>query len=119
MRAFGQLGTVGKERQHRTAGDDYDRDDTDIFIDTDIGYPNRRAQYRGHLFLVFGVLALVGGVLQSGQQIGSAFPTLASLQNGAAWGKFFEGFGRLIAVGLFVIFVALILRWRIRRARRR
>lgn len=122
MRAFGQHGTVAKERPRRTAG--YKKEDPDAYLDSDTAVPDSRAQRRGHVLLVcllllFGVVALVGGVLQSGQQIGSAFPTLASLQNGAAWAKFFDGLGRLVAVGLFIIITALFLRWRIRRARRR
>jgi len=102
----------------------YQDDETDSFIDSDIGYPNRRAQHRGYVVMVFllflvGVLALVGGAMQNWHTIVSAFPTLASLQDSAAWSQFFDGAGRLIVIGLIVIFAALFLRWRIRRARRR
>ena len=100
------------------------RDDrNDAYLDSDIGYPDRRAQRRGHLFLVFlifaaGVVALIGGVLEGAREIASAFPSAEALGEGAAWTKFFAGLGRLGIVGLIVILAALILRWRIRRKRR-
>jgi hypothetical protein len=102
-----------------------DRDpDTDDFLGEDIGYPNPRAQYRGYrmlLALIFlaGVVALIGGALQGGQQIVSAFPTAQALTDGAAWAKFFAGLGQVGTVGLIVVVAALFLRWRIRRKRRR
>ncbi len=118
---FGEL-TSTKERPRRMAG--YREDENDAFIDTDIGYPNRRAQYRGHLAIVFfilaaGVVALVAGLMEGGQEIAGAFPTVASLSEGAAWAKAFDGLGRLTTIGLIVIAVALLWRWRIRRARAR
>lgn len=98
--------------------------DNDDFIGEDIGYPNRRAQYRGYrvlvgLILVAGIVALVGGVLQGAGTIGAAFPSLQSLTQVAAWAQFFSGLGQMATVGLFVVIAALLLRWRIRRHRRR
>jgi hypothetical protein len=110
------------ERPRRMAG--YRQDENDAFLDTDIGYPNRRAQYRGHLAIVFlilvaGVVTLIAGISEGTQEIAGAFPTVASLSEGAAWAKLLTGLGRLTTVGLIVIAVALLWRWRIRRARRR
>ncbi len=105
----------------RAAPRDADGDD---FLGEDIGYPNPKAQRRGHrLLLAFIVLAaivaLVGGALQSGDRIMAAFPTAQSLTEGAAWATFFSGIGRLAAIGLIVLVAVLFLRWRIRRAHRR
>lgn len=101
----------------RFAGND------DAFIDQDIGYPNPKAQRRGHkvliaIMLLAGIAALIGGLLQGAQQILAAFPTLASVLEGAAWMKLLAGLGQIGAVGLMVIAIALIWRWRIRRSRR-
>lgn len=98
-------------------------DENDAFLDSDIGYPNRRAQYRGHrvmifLILVAGFVALVGGLIQGAEEIGRAFPTLSSLAEGSAWMTFLSGTGRIAAVGLIAVLFALVWRWRIRRRRR-
>lgn len=98
--------------------------DNDNFIGEDIGYPNRRAQYRGYRLLLgfilfIGLLALIGGVLESANRIAGAFPTGEALLEGAAWAKFFGGLGQLATVGAIVVAAALLLRWRIRHARRR
>jgi hypothetical protein len=95
-------------------------DDNDAFIDSDIGYPNPKAQRRGQkvliaLMLLAGVAALVGGMLQGAQRIAAAFPNAQALLEGAAWTTFFAGLGQMGLVGLIVVAIALIWRWRIRR----
>jgi hypothetical protein len=99
-------------------------DNDDAFLDADVGYPDRRSQYRGHqaiivLMLLAGVAALVLGLSEGTQDIAGAFPTAASLLEGASWAKLFAGLGTLATVGLIVVAVALFWRWRIKRARRR
>lgn len=101
----------------RLAGND------DAFIDQDVGYPNPKAQRRGHKVLIAfmllgGVAAFIGGLLQGAQRIAAAFPTAQALLEGAAWMRFLAGLGQMGTVGLIVIAVALIWRWRIRRSRR-
>ena len=96
----------------------------DAFLDADVAPPNRRAQYRGYrmiqvLVLLAGIAALVLGIAESVQTIASAFPTPAALLQGAAWMHFFAGVGQLTIIGAFVIVVALVWRWRLRRAARR
>ncbi|MDE2184628.1 MAG: hypothetical protein KGJ78_16535 [Alphaproteobacteria bacterium] len=98
--------------------------DSDDFLGEDIGYPNRRAQYRGYrivraAMLGAGILALVFGLLEGGSEIRHAFPTMASLSDGAAWSTFWAGLGTLAKVGLALILVALVWRWRKRRRTRR
>jgi hypothetical protein len=97
------------------------RDDDD-FLGEDIGYPNRRAQYRGFRFVLLlialaGVAAIVFGLIQSGQEILAAFPTWDSLGDKAAWLRLLQGLGDLAVAGLFVTALALYLRWRIRKRR--
>lgn len=97
-------------------------DDTDSFIDSDIGYPNPRAQRRGHkvlivVMLLAGVVALIGGLVQGAQEIVAAFPAGSSLLEGAVWMKVLSGLGEMVTVGLIVIAIALIWRWRVRRRR--
>ncbi len=110
---------TGPIRSSRRAADA----DNDDFIGQDIGYPNRRAQRRGHrifvgFILLAGVVALIGGVLQSGDRIAAAFPTAQSLVQVAAWAQFFAGLGQMATIGLIVVIAALFVRWRIRRKRR-
>ena len=100
--------------------------DEDAFIDEDIGYPNRRSQYRGFRFILWfmlgaGIIALLIGFMESGKEVLGAFPTSASLLERAAWGKFFAGFGTIAEIGLAVVLLALFWCWRRRRsaARRR
>lgn len=95
----------------------------DAFIDQDIGYPNPKAQRRGHKILIAfmllgGIAALIGGLLQGAQRIAAAFPNAQALLEGAAWMTFFAGLGQMGTVGLIVVAIALIWRWRIRRSRR-
>jgi hypothetical protein len=101
----------------------YGTDDNDAYLDSDIGYPNRRAQYRGHRVLIFfilvaGLVALIGGMIQGTEEIARAFPTLSSLAQADAWMTFLSGTGRIAAVGLIAVLFALVWRWRIRRRRR-
>lgn len=96
-------------------------DDDDAFLGEDIGHPNPRAQYRGYKAIVYflmaaGVIALVCGIVQGAQQVIGAFPSIASLADGAAWDRLFAGLGRLTLIGLIILAVALIWRWRLRRA---
>jgi hypothetical protein len=66
--------------------------------------------------IVAGIVALIGGLLQGAEQVVAAFPSFASLGEGAAWARLFAGLTQLAVVGLFVLVVALIWRWRIKRA---
>ena len=95
--------------------------DDDAFIDEDIGYPNLQSQYRGYRYIrrfVFaaGILAVVFGLIEGGKNVLGAFTSFASLSERAAWVKLLAGLGTLTEVGLFVVFVALIWRWRKRRS---
>lgn len=97
-------------------------DDNDSFIDSDVGFPNPKAQRRGHkvlivLMLLAGVVALIGGLAQGAREIAGAFPTVASLLEGAAWMKLLSGLSEMATVGLIVIVIAMIWRWRIRHRR--
>ena len=95
--------------------------DNDSFIDEDIGYPNLKSQYRGYRYVrrfVFaaGILAVVFGLIEGGKNVLGAFTSFASLSERAAWVKLLAGLGTLTEVGLLVVVVALIWRWRRRRS---
>ena len=95
--------------------------DGDDYLGEDIGYPNREAQYRGYRFklrllFVAGVLAVVFGLGESGENVIAAFPTASALFEKAAWVRLLGGLGGLTEVGLAVLLAVLFLRWRNRRS---
>lgn len=109
-------------RRHDNPSKRLAADDSDSFIDQDIGYPNPSAQRRGHKVLIAfmllgGIAALIGGLLQGAQQIAAAFPTVSAVMEGAAWMRVLSGLSEMATVGAIVIAIALIWRWRIRRKR--
>ena len=108
-----------RERPRAMAG--YRQQDEDAFIDEDIGYPNLQSQYRGYRYIrrfVFaaGILAVVFGLIEGGKNVLGAFTSFSSLSERAAWVKLLAGLGTLTEVGLLVVVVALIWRWRKRRS---
>jgi hypothetical protein len=95
--------------------------DDDAFIDEDIGYPNLKSQYRGYRYtrwfvFVAGILAVVFGLIEGGKNVLGAFTSFSSLSERAAWVKLLAGLGTLTEIGLLVVVVALIWRWRTRRS---
>ncbi len=101
--------------RHRVAAQDGDH-----FLDCDCQPPNHRA-HRRWFMLVVGVFALaiatalICGTLKGLSDMAAAFPGLSSLAEGAAWDKFFAGFGRVAALGLAAIIAAMMFRRRRRK----
>ncbi len=99
----------------------YKPQDGDAFLDEDVGQPNLKAQYRGYRFLRgfilgAGILAVIFGLMEGAKNIFGAFTSFSSLLERAAWLKFLTGLGTITEVGLLVVVVALLWRWRSRRA---
>jgi hypothetical protein len=93
--------------------------DRDHFLGCDCQPPNHCAHRRWFMLvvIVFALAiatALVCGTLKGLSDMAAAFPGLASLAEGAAWDKFFAGFGRVAALVL-----ALIAAMMFRRRRRK
>jgi hypothetical protein len=86
--------------------------------------PNHQAHRRGFIVIVIVfalalVAAFVCGLMKSASQIGTAFPTLSSLTEVAAWDRFFAGFGRLVAIFLAALLVVMVVRRRRRKAQKK
>jgi hypothetical protein len=101
-------------KRHRVAAQDGDH-----FLGCDCQPPNHRAHRRWFVLvvIVFALAvatALVCGTLKGLSDMAAAFPGLSSLAEGAAWDKFFAGFGRVAALVL-----ALVAAMMFRRRRRK
>jgi hypothetical protein len=115
------IGNLRAENERPRAMAGYRPQDDDAFIDEDIGYPNREAQYRGYRYLRLfilgaGILAVILGLMEGGKDVLGAFTSFSSLLERAAWLKLLAGLGTLTRVGLVVVVAALVWRWRKRRA---
>lgn len=96
--------------------------DSDHFLGCDSQPPNHRAHRRWFIavVIVFALAvaaALIGGMLQGLSDMAVAFPDLSSLGDGTAWDKFFAGFGRVAALVLVAVIVAMLFRRRRRKSR--
>jgi hypothetical protein len=101
--------------RHRISAHDGDR-----FLGCDSQPPDHHAHRRWFMLvvIVFALaiaVALICGTLKGLADMALAFPDLSSVAEGAAWDKFFAGFGRVAVLVLAAAVVVTFLRRRRRK----